>query len=152
MNIKIKKLHTDAIIPKYQTNGSSGFDLHSIENIDIEPRMTVLVKTGLCISIPEGYEMQIRPRSGLSLKSKLRIANSPGTIDSDYTGEIGIIIDNIKSEDYTNPNGLDIIKIKKGDRIAQGVITPIIRAIFEEVNELPKTDRGISGFGSTGKN
>ena len=152
MNIKIKKLHNDAIVPKYQTSGSSGFDLHSIEDINIEPRMTALIKTGFCMSIPEGYEMQIRPRSGLSLKSKLRIANSPGTVDSDYTGEIAIIIDNIKSEDYTNPSGLDIIKIKKGDRIAQGVIVPIIRAIFEEVNELPKTDRGTSGFGSTGKN
>ncbi len=149
MNIKIKKLHPDAIIPQYQTDGSSGFDFHAIEDIIIHSGDTVLVKTGLSFEIPKGFELQVRPRSGMSLKTKLRVANSPGTIDSDYRGEVCIIMDNISHRDpypFT-----ESALITKGDRIAQGVICPIIRAQFEEVEELSSTDRGEGGFGSSGK-
>lgn len=147
MNIKIKKLHPDAIIPQYQTDGSAGFDFHAIENITIHPGNTTLVKTGLSFEIPKGFELQVRPRSGMSLKTKLRVANSPGTIDSDYRWEVCIILDNIGSRDVPG----NIVAIRKGDRIAQGVICPIIRAQFEEVEELSSTGRGQGGFGSSGK-
>ena len=147
MKIKIKKLHKDAIIPIYATTGSAGFDFHSIEDIVVSQHKSLLVKTGLSFEIPIGYELQVRPRSGLSLKTKLRISNSPGTIDSDYRGEVCIIVDNIDSrENYST----DIV-IKKGDRIAQGIICPIQQVEFEEVEELDRTERGGFGFGSSGK-
>lgn len=148
MKIKIKKVHKDAAIPNYATNGSSGFDLHCIEKVVILPGETVLVKTGLIFEVPEGYELQIRPRSGLSLNTPLRISNSPGTIDSDYRGEVCVIIENTSNmHDKTG-----IVKvIEKGDRIAQGVICPVIRADFDVVESLSDTERGEGGFGSTGK-
>ena len=142
MRIKIKKLSQDAVIPQYQTTGAAGFDFHAIEDMEIDPRRTVLVKTGLSMEIPEGYELQVRPRSGMSLKTKMRVANSPGTIDSDYRGEICIIMENM------GMLGSLPFLIKKGDRIAQGVICPVVRGIFIE-DELSDTERGEGGFGST---
>lgn len=139
MNIKIKQLHPDAVMPVYGTNGSAGFDLSALEEVLMYAGQTLIVKTGLAFSIPEGYEMQIRPRSGVTVKTKLRVAL--GTIDSDYRGEVGIIVDNI---------GDDLKRIGKGERIAQAIISPIIQATFEQVNELDDTERGSGGFGSTG--
>ena len=146
--IKIVKISHNAIIPKYKTNGSSGFDLHILVYKGegyatvVHPGKTELMRTGLAMQIPLGYELQIRPRSGLSLESKLRIANSPGTIDADYTGEIKIIVENI---------GDTPIIIGHHDRIAQGVLCKVPQAEFVEVEELSETIRGQGGFGSTGK-
>jgi dUTP pyrophosphatase len=148
MKVRIKKLHPDAVIPKYATQGAAGFDLVAIEDVKIEPGHTSLVKTGLSVEIPRGYELQVRPRSGNSLKTKLRVANTPGTVDSDYRGEVCVIVDNVAA--YFPPNG-GSLDIKKGDRIAQGVICPIFQAEFEEVEDLSSTARGAGGFGSTGK-
>lgn len=145
MKIRIKKLHEDAVVPKYQTHGASGFDLHALEDVEINLWETKLVKTGLAISVGEGYELQIRPRSGISLKTGLRINNSPATIDSDYSGDIGIIIQLVP--DY---HGTISYKVKKGDRIAQGVVCPVMRTDIEVVDYLDETVRGESGFGSTG--
>lgn len=142
MTIFIKKLHKDAVIPAYQTAGSSGFDFHAIEDTMIHPSETKLIPTGLQISFPLGTELQIRPRSGLSLKTGLRIPNSPSTIDSDYLKEIGIILHNTAKTE---------ILIRKGDRIAQGVLCPVLRGEIiesEEVYDI-KSNR-IGGFGSTG--
>lgn len=144
LRVKIKKLHKDAVIPQYQTTGAAGFDFHAIEDMEIATRQTVLVKTGLSMEIPEGYELQVRPRSGMSLKTKMRIANAPGTVDSDYRGEICIIMENMGML-----GGLPY-DIKKGDRIAQGVICPVFQATFIE-DELNDTERGEGGFGSSGK-
>jgi len=144
MNIKIKKLVEDAIIPKYQTVGSAGFDFHTVEDVTVFPKETKLVSTGLAFEIPEGYELQVRPRSGMSLKTKIRISNSPATIDSDYRGVVSIIVDNISS------HGSLPYEIKKGDRIAQGVICKVNQAVFVE-DELSETERGEGGFGSTNK-
>lgn len=139
MKLKIKKLHNDAVMPSYATDGSAGFDLSALEEVLIYAGQTLIVKTGLSFAIPKGYEMQIRPRSGVTVKTKLRVAL--GTIDSDYRGEVGIIVDNI---------GDDLKRIGKGERIAQAVISPIIQATFEQVTELDDTERGSGGFGSTG--
>ena len=141
MKVKIKRLHEDAIIPKYATIGSSGFDISAIEDTAVFYGHSVLVKTGLSIQVPQGYELQIRQRSGLSLKTQLRLSNGVGTIDSDYTGEIMCIMTLASPGMYL---------IKKGDRIAQGIICPVIKAEFEQVDSLVETDRSDCGFGSTG--
>ena len=148
MKVRIKKLNPHAVTPKYATEGSAGFDLVAVEDVKIEPGHTSLVKTGLSVEIPKGYELQVRPRSGNSLKTKMRVANSPGTVDSDFRGEVCVIVDNLAA--YFPPNG-GTLEIKKGDKIAQGVICPIIQAEFEEVEDLSSTARGSGGFGSTGK-
>lgn len=177
--VKIKRLHPDAIIPKYAKPGDSGFDLVAVEDVIIAPGDTVLVPTGLAFEIPEGYELQVRPRSGISLRTKLRVANSPGTIDAGYRGEVAVIVDNIaqpeisdidmnnRMVEYGRNNFVDTIDgaaikygwvpqlwrtyiIRKGDRIAQGVIAPVERATFVIVDELSETERGSGGFGSTG--
>lgn len=142
ITLKFKRLASHINIPTYHTEGAAGFDLESAENIAVPSGRTVLVRTGLQVEVPEGYELQIRPRSGMSLKTGLMIKNSPGTIDSDYRGEIGIIIFNTgeKFGHYIN----------QGDRIAQGVVVPVIRACIEEVDELDSTVRSSGGFGSTG--
>jgi len=145
MKINVKKLHQDAVIPKYHTNGSSGFDLHALEDVTIEPGQTVLVRTGLAFDVGYGYEMQIRPRSGFSLNSPLRVSNSPGTIDSDFRGEVCVIFTHIGTE-----KSWEQFHVKKGERIAQGVICPVIQADIEEVDYLNETIRGENGFGSTG--
>lgn len=147
MKIRIKKLHEDAVIPKYATNGSSGFDLVALEDTVIAPGETKLVKTGLAMDVGPGYELQVRPRSGVSLKTHLRVANAPGTVDSDYRGEICVIMTNTDIAKDVRRTAVII----KGDRIAQGVICPVVQADIEVVDYLDETDRGDGGFGSTGK-
>lgn len=140
IRIKVKKTDESANVPKYSNKGDSGFDLASIESVTISPGETKLIGTGLSFQIPEGYEMQIRPRSGMSAKTKFRICNSPGTVDSNFRGEVKIIAEN---------TGHRPIFIENGDRIAQGVICPVYEAVFIE-EELEETVRGIKGFGSSG--
>lgn len=142
IQVKLKRLHQDAVIPMYATKGSAGFDLHSIDSYEIKPKETVLISTGLSLELPEGYELQIRTRSSMAFKYGVVVLNSPGTVDSDYRGEIKVILKNTSNYTYT---------MCKGDRIAQGVIQEITQASFIEVEELNTTDRGEGGFGSTGK-
>ena len=142
--ILIKRLSKDVSLPKYETIGSSGMDLSAnIDNyIEIQPGKSAIIPTGLSISIPKNYEVQIRPRSGLAAKQQITVLNTPGTIDSDYRGEIKIILIN---------HGDKKFKVEKGLRIAQMVVCPVIQAEIIEVNELEDTKRGQGGFGSTGK-
>lgn len=143
VNIKIKKLHPDAIIPKYAHELDAGADVCAIEDITLKPNETgVIVKTGIAMEIPAGWEIQVRPRSGMTHKTKLRVGNAPGTIDSCYRGEIGIILDNI---------GNLSIKIEKGQKIAQLVLAETPMMNFEVVDELSNTERNENGFGSTGE-
>ena len=144
IKVLVKKINSKAQIPKYKTDGSSGMDLMAlIENpIIIKPQKSELIPTGLSIAIPEDTEVQIRPRSGLATKSSISVLNTPGTIDSDYRGEIKIILFNHGKEKFT---------VNNNDRIAQMILMPILKAEFEEVESLPKTLRGSGGFGSTGK-
>ena len=144
IKVLVKKLNPKVELPKYKTEGSSGMDLKAlIENpIIIKPQSYVLIPTGLSIAIPEDTEIQIRPRSGLAAKSSISVLNTPGTIDSDYRGEIKIILFNHGKEEFI---------VNNGDRIAQMILMPVIKAEFEEIKELPKTVRGSGGFGSTGK-
>ena len=143
--IQIKKLSNSVSIPKYKTPGSSGMDIaaHIEKNIIINPGEKALVSTGLLIAIPRGYEIQIRPRSGLAAKKNITVLNTPGTIDADYRGEIKVILINFGKEKFV---------IKNGERIAQMVVCPVVQANLEEVEELPVTKRGSDGFGSTGTN
>lgn len=142
IKVEIKKLHEDAIIPQYAHKTDAGADVFAIEETTIKPHETALIKTGISVAIPVGYEIQVRPRSGLSLKTNLRVANAPGTIDSDYRGEICVIMTNIGNLSIT---------IKKGDKIAQLVISPVPMIDWVEVEELSPTERGEGGFGSTDK-
>ena len=144
VKVLVKKLSSKVQLPKYKTDGSSGMDLMALieQPIKIKPQESVLIPTGITIAIPEDTEVQIRPRSGLAVKSNVSVLNTPGTIDSDYRGEIKIILFNHGKEDFT---------VNNNDRIAQMVLTPILKAEFEEVNDLPETIRGSGGFGSTGK-
>ena len=143
--VKIKVLRNgDGLpIPEYQTKDSAGMDLHSaiIENLEIKPSAKEIVPTGIALAIPPGYEAQIRPRSGLAAKHSITVLNTPGTIDSDYRGEIKVIIINHGREKYI---------VKRGDRIAQIIFAPIARAKIKSVSELSETTRGECGFGSTG--
>ena len=141
--ISVVKLHEDAVIPTYGTSGAAGFDFYSVSDVTVEAGQTAIIKTGLAMAICEGFEIQVRPRSGMSAKTKIRVANSPGTIDSDYRGEIGIIVDNTGTEAY---------EIHVGDRIAQGVLSIVPQASFVSVNSLDETERGAGGYGSTGIN
>ena len=144
VKILIKKTNKEVIIPKYKTDGSSGVDLSAFleKKVVIKPNSSELIPTGLQVAIPEELEIQIRPRSGLAAKESIGVLNSPGTIDSDYRGELKIILFNHGKEDFI---------INNGDRIAQMVLVPIIKMEFEEVDSLPDTVRGQGGFGSTGK-
>ena len=144
IKVLIKKLNPKAELPKYKTEGSSGMDLMALieKPITIKPQNSALIPTGLSIAIPEDTEIQIRPRSGLAAKSSISVLNTPGTIDSDYRGEIKIILFNHGKEEFT---------VNCRDRIAQMILVPVLKAEFEEVEELPKTIRGSGGFGSTGK-
>jgi dUTP pyrophosphatase len=142
MVLKIKKLNKDAVIPAYQTKEAAGFDLHSIEDVVIKPGERKLIGTGLAFEIEFGYEVQIRPRSGLAYKHGITVLNTPGTIDSDYRGEIKVLLINHGDKEF---------EIKKNERIAQAVIAPVIQAEIVEVEELSDTERGSGGFGSTGK-
>lgn len=134
---------SDHPLPEYETIASAGMDLRAnvMEPSTIGPLERAIVKTGLFIELPIGYEAQVRPRSGLAAKKGVTVLNSPGTIDADYRGEIGVILVNLSNEDFT---------IKNGERIAQLVIAKHGRAVWEEVDELDETDRGAGGFGSTG--
>jgi dUTP pyrophosphatase len=142
--VLVKKLDPNVELPKYKTEGSSGLDLMAfIDNpIKISPNASALVPTGISVAISNDLEIQIRPRSGLAAKSSVTVLNAPGTIDSDYRGEIKIILFNHGKEDFI---------IKNKDRVAQMILVPIIKIEFEEVDELPNTIRGSGGFGSTGK-
>lgn len=158
MKIRVRRVSSGApLIPSYQTEGAAGFDLAAnletsrvIENawvaddgdaIIVEPGGRALIGTGLCFEIPQGFELQIRPRSGLALKHGITVLNSPGTVDSDYRGEVGVILVNLADTPFC---------IRQGDRIAQGVIQRVELAEFIEADELSETERGADGFGSTG--
>jgi len=141
--ILIKRLSKNISLPKYETEGSSGMDLTANVNkvIEIQPGKSEIIPTGLAISIPKNYEIQIRPRSGLAAKNQISVLNTPGTIDEDYRGEIKVILINLGEKKFI---------IEKGLRIAQMVLCPVIKAELEEVDELDETKRGSGGFGSTG--
>lgn len=146
--IKIKKLshYDDSLpLPRYETAAAAGADLRAQlgpgEKLVIAPGERVLVPTGMIMEIPHGYELQIRPRSGLSFKTGLMVLNSPGTIDSDYRGEVKIILGNLGKQEEV---------IGHGDRVAQAVLAPVFQAVYEEASELSTTERGSGGFGSTG--
>lgn len=132
------------VLPKYETSGSAGMDVraHINKEIELQPLDRVLIPTGLKMAIPDGYELQIRPRSGLARKHGLSLMNTPATIDSDYRGEIGVILVNLSRESYT---------VQPGERIAQLILTPVVQAVFQEVDVLDETERGEGGFGHTGK-
>jgi len=141
--ILIKRLSNNIPLPKYETEGSSGMDLTANVNkvIEIQPGKSEIIPTGLALSIPKNYEIQIRPRSGLAAKNQISVLNTPGTIDEDYRGEIKVILINLGEKKFI---------IEKGLRIAQMVLCPVIKAELEEVDELDETKRGSGGFGSTG--
>ena len=144
VKILIKKLNPSVQLPSYKTNGASGMDLMAFieKPISLEPGKSCLVPTGLSVAFPEEYEIQIRPRSGLAAKNNVSVLNTPGTIDSDYRGELKVILFNHSSENFI---------INNNDRVAQMVLTPIIKMELEETNKLPESIRGKGGFGSTGK-
>jgi len=144
VKILIKKLNSKVKLPKYKTDGSSGMDLMAFldKPVSILPQKSQLIPTGLSIAIPDNTEVQIRPRSGLAVKNNISVLNTPGTIDSDYRGELKVILYNHGNKEFI---------VNNEDRIAQMVLMPIIKANFEEVENLPETIRGEGGFGSTGK-
>tara|TARA_B100000686_G_scaffold328992_1_gene389666 strand:- start:2832 stop:3272 length:441 start_codon:yes stop_codon:yes gene_type:complete len=141
--ILIKKLSEETIIPKYETENSSGMDIVANINKEVEilPGEKTIIPSGFSLSIPKGFEIQIRPRSGLAAKKGISVLNTPGTIDADYRGEVKVILINLGKEKFI---------IEKGMRIAQMVVSPVTQAELEEAKELPKTSRGTGGFGSTG--
>ena len=144
VKVLIKKLDPSVKLPEYKTNGASGMDLIAfLKNpIKIKPKKSYLIPTGLSVAFPKNYEIQIRPRSGLAAKKNISVLNTPGTIDSDYRGEIKVIIYNHGDTDF---------EVNNGDRIAQMILTPVIKMKLEETDKLPETIRGKDGFGSTGK-
>ncbi len=144
VKVLVKKLNSLAKLPSYKTDGASGMDLMAcIEKpISLEPGKSCLIPTGLSVAFSEKYEIQIRPRSGLAAKNSISVLNTPGTIDSDYRGELKIILFNHSNENFI---------VNNNDRVAQMVLTPIVKMELEEINELPNSNRGDGGFGSTGK-
>ena len=144
VKVLIKKLNPKVRLPIYKTEGSSGMDLMAFTDkpIKIPANSSALIPTGISLAIPSDVEIQIRPRSGLATKSSIGVLNSPGTIDSDYRGELKIILFNHGNNEFT---------VNNNDRVAQMVLMPVLKMNFEEVDELPKTIRGAGGFGSTGK-
>ena len=143
IEILIKRLSDKVVLPKYETEGSSGLDLaaHISENIEIKPGSTAIIPTGLAVSIPKNFEIQIRPRSGLAAKNQLSVLNTPGTIDADYRGELKVILINLSAKSFL---------VENGARIAQMVLCPVVKANLKEVKILEDTKRGSGGFGSTG--
>ena len=141
--ILIKRLSKNIILPKYETSGSSGLDLSANikTSVKIEPGKTTIIPTGVSVSIPKNFEIQIRPRSGLAAKNQITVLNTPGTIDADYRGEIKVILINLSKETFV---------VENGARIAQMVVCPVIKAKLKEVDSLDNTSRGSGGFGSTG--
>ena len=144
IKVLVKKLKPYVKLPSYKTSGASGMDLMAFidKSIELKPGESFLVPTGLSVAFPKEYEIQIRPRSGLAAKSNISVLNTPGTIDSDYRGEIKVILFNHGNKNF---------KINNNDRIAQMILTPVIKMDLEETNELPESIRGAGGFGSTGK-
>jgi dUTP pyrophosphatase len=144
VKVLIKKLSPQVKLPLYKTSGASGMDLMAYikSSITIKPKTSSLIPTGLSIAFSEDFEIQIRPRSGLAVKHDITVLNTPGTIDSDYRGEIKVIIYNHGNNDFL---------INNGDRIAQMILTPVIKMELQETSDLPETIRGEGGFGSTGK-
>ena len=143
VGVKVKRLpHGHGLdFPHYATGGAAGMDVLSAEAVTLKPGQRHAVATGLAMAIPEGFEIQVRPRSGLALKHGITVPNTPGTIDSDYRGELKVILIN---------HGPDHFAIARGDRIAQLVLAPVVQAAWDEVEELDDTSRGAGGFGSTG--
>ena len=144
VKVLVKKLDPKVQLPSYKTKGSSGMDLMAFikDPIKIAPNTSALIPTGISVAIPNDVEIQIRPRSGLAVKSSISVLNTPGTIDSDYRGELKVILFNHSKEEFV---------VRNNDRIAQIVLTPVLKIDFEEVDNLPDTLRGSGGFGSTGK-
>ena len=144
IKVLVKKLVSSVQLPSYKTNGASGMDLMAFidKSIELKPGESCLVPTGLSFAFPKEYEIQIRPRSGLAAKNNISVLNTPGTIDSDFRGEIKVILFNHGNKNF---------KINNNDRIAQMILTPVVKMDLEETNELPETIRGAGGFGSTGK-
>ena len=144
VKVLVKKLDPNVKLPIYKTEGASGMDLIAFieKSINIKPQTSEIVSTGLAFAFSENYEIQIRPRSGLAAKNNISVLNAPGTIDSDYRGEIKVIIYNHGNKDFL---------VNNGDRIAQMILTPVVKMELEEANDLPETIRGEGGFGSTGK-
>ena len=142
--VEIKKLHPNARIPEYMTELAAGMDICALleEILILEPGQRCLVPTGLAFALPPGYEIQVRPRSGLAIKHGIALVNSPGTIDADYRGEVSIILINHGQESFT---------INSGDRIAQLIVAPVCQAVLMAVSDLSETKRGTGGFGHTGK-
>ena len=142
--VLVKKLDPLVKLPEYKTNGASGMDLIAFikEPIIVKPKNSSIISTGISVAFSDDYEIQIRPRSGLAAKNNVSVLNTPGTIDSDYRGEIKVIIYNHGDADFI---------INNGDRIAQMVLSPVVKVDLEETSDLPKTIRGKGGFGSTGK-
>lgn len=141
VTLKFKKLVESAIIPRFSTTESAGFDFHALESHILKANTHALIRTGLCMQIQKGYEIQVRSRSGLALKHKIIVLNSPGTVDSDYRGELQIILANFGTQDFI---------INVGDRIAQGVVNALPQVNIVEVNQVNTTKRNTDGFGSTG--
>ena len=144
VKVLIKRLDKAVKLPEYKSDGASGIDLMAFvkNSIKVKPQSSTLIPTGISLAFSNNYEIQIRPRSGLALRNNISVLNTPGTVDSDYRGEIKVIIYNHGNEDFI---------INNGDRIAQMVLSPVIKINFEETNNLPDTVRGQGGFGSTGK-
>ncbi|MDR2467993.1 MAG: dUTP diphosphatase [Spirochaetaceae bacterium] len=144
IQVQIRKLNARAQLPVYETAGAAGMDVYALldDPVMLTPGARVLIPTGLALEIPSGYEAQIRPRSGRALKSGLTVLNAPGTIDSDYRGELAIILINLGEKTEI---------INDGDRIAQMVFSPVLQAVLEVTETLSQTERGYEGFGSTGK-
>ena len=142
MTPKFKRIHPDAVLPAYAHPSDAGMDIRSVADVTVPARGRALVPTGLVVLLPPLYEAQVRPRSGLALKHGITVLNTPGTIDSGYRGEIGVILFNSSDVDF---------QVKKGDRVAQVVIAPVTQPVIEEAQEIDETDRGAGGFGSTGK-
>ena len=144
VKVLVKKLDPKVKLPSYKTKGSSGMDLMAFikDPITIAPNTSNIVPTGISVAIENNFEIQIRPRSGLAAKSNISVLNTPGTIDSDYRGELKVILFNHSNQEFV---------VNNNDRIAQMVLSPVIKVNFEEVDELPETFRGSGGFGSTGK-
>jgi len=141
MTLRFKKIHPDAVLPSYAHPSDAGMDVRSVADLTIAPGARALVPTGLVMLLPPMYEAQVRPRSGLALKSGVTVLNTPGTIDSGYRGEVGVILMNLGAEPF---------QVKKGDKIAQIVIAPVTQPEIVETDVLDETDRGSGGFGSTG--
>jgi len=141
MTLRFKKIHPDATLPSYAHASDAGMDVRSVEDVTVPAKGRVLVHTGLVMLLPPMYEAQVRPRSGLALKHGITVLNTPGTIDSGYRGEVGVILANFGDSDF---------QVKKGDKVAQIVVAPVVQAEIEAASEIDETDRGAGGFGSTG--